>query len=203
VVRAAVHGIEERRTDQEIPIIVQRLNGRELSIVKWGFTPFFMQDATGKRPSPINARAETLSTSGMFRGSIAKWRCIVPADGFYEWQAVEGQKTKQPMYVQLKDRGIFGFAGLYTSGSAGSPGSAAIITTTPNELMAPIHDRMPAILLPALEHVWLDPKMTDVAEALTLLTPYPADAMMATPVSTMVNAAANEGPEPILPISAA
>jgi putative SOS response-associated peptidase YedK len=105
------------------------------------------------------------------------------------------------VYVQLRDKGTFGFAGLYTSGSGGAPGTAAIITTTPNELMRPIHNRMPAILLPALEDVWLDPKMTDAAEALTLLTPYPADAMMATPVSTMVNTAANEGPELILPIS--
>jgi putative SOS response-associated peptidase YedK len=180
---------------------VERPEGRGLRIVTWGFTPLFMKDAKGKRPPPINARAETLATSGMFRGSVARWRCIIPADGFYEWQALEGQKSKQPMCIQLRDKGVFGFAGLYTSGSGGSLGTAAIITTTRNELMARIHNRMPTILLPALEDVWLDAKMTDTAEALTLLTPYPADAMMPTPVSTMVNAAANEGPELILPIS--
>jgi len=186
---------------QEIPIIVERPEGRELRIVKWGFTPFLMKDAKGKRPPPINARSETLATSGMFRSSIEKWRCIIPADGFFEWQPIEGQKTKQPMYVQLKDKSMFGFAGLYTSGSGGSQGTAAIITTTPNELMEPTHNRMPAILLPALEDVWLDPKMLDTAEALTLLTPYPAAAMIATPVSTRVNVAANEGAELIGAIS--
>jgi putative SOS response-associated peptidase YedK len=185
---------------QEIPIVVERPTGRELRIVKWGFVPFFMRDSKSKRPPPINAKAETLSTSGMFRGSVAKWRCIIPADGFYEWQTIPGEKTRQPMYIQLAGRGIFGFAGLYTSKSDASPGTAVIITTTPNELVAPIHNRMPAILLPALEAMWLDPNLTDVDEALSLLTPYPADAMIMMPVSTQVNTATAEGPELIVPI---
>jgi putative SOS response-associated peptidase YedK len=187
---------------QDIPIVVERPTGRELRMAHWGFVPFFMKDSTGKRPPPINARAETLATSGMYRGSIAKYRCIIPADGFYEWQAIPGEKTKQPMYVQLKDKSLFGFAGLYTSPSEKHPGgTATIITTTPNELMAPIHNRMPAILLPALEHPWLDPYLTDVSEAMALLTPYGGDAMMVTPVSTLVNYAQNEGSELIQPIS--
>ncbi len=158
-------------------------------MAKWGFVPHFMDGKPGKRPPPINARAETLATSGMFRGSIAKGRCIIPADGFYEWKMIDpDKKTKQPMYIQLQDTSLFGFAGIYTTPTKAHPaGTAAIITTTPNELMASIHNRMPAILLPALEDVWLDPKMTDTSEALTLLTPYPADAMIATPVSTRVN----------------
>ena len=138
----------------------------------------------------------------MFRSSVGKYRCIIPADGFYEWKMIDpDKKTEQPMYVQLKNKSMFGFAGLYTAPSEKYPGgTAAIITTTPNELMASVHNRMPAILLPALEDVWLDPKMTDTGEALTLLTPYPADAMIATRVSTKVNTAANEGAELILPI---
>ncbi len=150
---------------------MQHSNGaRELRMAKWGFVPFFMDGKPGKRPPPINARAETLATSGMFRSSVAKYRCIIPADGFYEWKMIDPDtKTKQPMYVQLQDTSLFGFAGIYTLPTASNPGgTAAIITTTPNELMASIHNRMPAILLPALEDVWLDPKMTDTSEALTL-----------------------------------
>ena len=99
---------------------------------------------------------------------------------------------------------MFGFAGIYTYPSEQHPGgTAAIITTGPNELMERIHNRMPAILLPALDEAWLDPKLADTAEALTLLTPYAADAMMAVPVSSLVNAAASSGPELILPINSA
>jgi putative SOS response-associated peptidase YedK len=105
------------------------------------------------------------------------------------------------MYIRLRDTSMFGFAGVYSWLGEDRPGTAAIITTTPNELMAPIHTRMPAILLPALEDVWLNPKLTDVSEAVILLTPYPAEAMIATPVSTKVNTSTNEGSEPIAPIS--
>jgi putative SOS response-associated peptidase YedK len=98
----------------------------------------------------------------------------------------------------------FGFAGIYTPPTKTHPaGTAAIITTTPNELMQPIHNRMPAILLPALEDVWLDPKMTDTAEALTMLMPYPAESMQAFPVSKKVNRASGQGPELIQPIASA
>jgi putative SOS response-associated peptidase YedK len=91
---------------QDIPIVVQHSNGtRELRMAKWGFVPHFMDGKPGKRPPPINARAETLATSGMFRGSIAKGRCIIPADGFYEWKMIDPDtKNKQPMCIRLKDR---------------------------------------------------------------------------------------------------
>jgi hypothetical protein len=96
----------------------------------------------------------------MFRSIVGTNRCIIPADGFYEWKVIDpNKKTKQPMYVQLQDTRLFGFAGIYTPPTKTHPaGTAAIITTTPNELMKPIHNRMPAILLPALEDVWLDPE---------------------------------------------
>ncbi len=108
------------------------------------------------------------------------------------------------MHVRLKDHAIFGFGGLSTKPTKDKPGgTAVIITTTPNELVVPIHTRMPAILLPALEEVWLDPTMTDTSEALTMLLPYPADAMEAYPVSTKVNGARASGSELIVPITSA
>ena len=191
---------------QDIPIVVERPTGRELRMAHWGFVPFFMlnkERKKGDRPPPINARAETVGTSGMFRSSVEKYRCIIPADGFYEWKTIDpDKKTKQPMYVTLKNKEMFGFAGLYTLPSEKYPGgTATIITTGPNELIRPIHNRMPAILLPAHEDLWLDPIMTDTAEALTMISPYAADAMMAIPVSTKVNASSGSGPELILPIS--
>jgi putative SOS response-associated peptidase YedK len=185
---------------QQVPIIVQRPQGRELRMAKWGFQPPWMKG--GKRPPPINARLDTLATSPMFRSSIAKWRCIIPADGFYEWQTIPGEKQKQPMYIRLKSGEMFGFAGLYTSRVDGvdGTGTAVIITTGPNELIMPIHNRMPAILLPELEAAWLNSDITSTPELLALLRPYPAESMVSIPVSTAVNAAASEGAELIVPI---
>jgi putative SOS response-associated peptidase YedK len=195
---------------QEIPIVVERPGGRELRTAKWGFVPFFMKDGKGKRPPPINARAETLATNGMFpahwASGDASFRRTASTSG-RRWTPTRSRSN--PCMRSLGTRASSAYAQLRDKGSFGSPteenpgGTAAIITTAPNELMAPIHNRMPAIFLPAREDVWLDPKMTDPAEALTLLTPYPADAMMVTPVSTKVNVAVAEGPELILPINSA
>jgi putative SOS response-associated peptidase YedK len=185
---------------EQIPIVIHRTARRELRLVKWGFQPPWIKSS--KRPPPINARADTLKTSPMFRSSIVKWRCIIPADGFYEWQAIPGQKQKQPIYYRLKSGEVFGFAGLYTSRVNGidGTGTAVIITTQPNELVEPVHDRMPVILLPQLEDVWLDPDLNDMDKLLALLQPYPADAMVAIPVSNAVNTAGTEGRELTEPI---
>jgi putative SOS response-associated peptidase YedK len=185
---------------EQIPIVIQRPHGRELRMVKWGFQPPWMK--SGKRPPPINARAESLEKSPLYKSSIAHWRCIIPADGFYEWEAVPGQKKKQPIYLRLKDGEIFGFAGLYSGRVDGveGTGTAVIITTTPNELIEPIHDRMPAMLRRELEEKWLAPELTDAQELLRILGPYPAEAMVAIPVSTAVNTAGIDGPELIEPV---
>lgn len=181
-----------------IPIIVERPEGRELRMVKWGFNPPFMKP--GKRPPPINARAESMQKNGMFRKSIERWRCLIPADGFYEWKSVPGEKRKQPVFIRLKDGELFGFAGLYTSAKGEEPGTALIITTEPNELVAPIHDRMPVILRPQYEDAWLDPEFTDADEAATFLQPYPSEQMESWTVSTKVNTAGTDDPTMIEPI---
>jgi putative SOS response-associated peptidase YedK len=140
----------------------------------------------------------------MFRDALTHARCLVPADGFYEWQAVPGQKRKQPWYLRLRGGGLFAFAGLYTAPhpDAGVPATCTIVTTTPNELAARIHDRMPVILDPEAEARWLDRQLVAARDLLPLLRPYPADRMEAHPVSPLVSSPANEGPALIDPVPA-
>jgi putative SOS response-associated peptidase YedK len=180
---------------QEILTIVQLPDGPAFAqTATWGLKPFWFK--SGKRPPPINARDETLTTSRMFRDALATGRCLIPATGFYEWRAT-GPKDRQPMHIQLKDGGLFAFAGLWLPpAKRGGVPSAAIITTRPNELMATIHTRMPAILLPEHEQAWLDPS---TADALPLLSPYPAELMHAYPVSSLVNSWENESSQLIAP----
>jgi putative SOS response-associated peptidase YedK len=166
--------------------------GPVLEPMIWGFEPAWMVGKS-RRPPPINARGETLLERPMFKGAVNRGRCLIPADGFYEWKAVPGQKTKQPMYIRLKGGDLFAFAGLWTSGAHEIP-TCAIITTAPNELVATIHDRMPVILTEGSERLWLDTKVPAL-EAMSVLQPYPADLMETWPVSTMVNRAVRDAPE--------
>jgi len=139
----------------------------------------------------INARAETITEKPSFKGSMKYWRCLVPADGFYEWKR-EGA-GKQPYLITMKDDSLFSFAGLWAEWSApdGSPiPTFTIITTAPNALMENIHNRMPVILRKEDEKRWLS-KDCAVPEALKLLGQYPAELMKAQPVSTLVNSPAN------------
>lgn len=183
-----------------VPIVVAADGGRRLRMARWGFRPAW---AKGGALAPINAKAETLATSRMFQDSFARGRCLVPADGFYEWSAVPGQKRKQPYYVRLRGGGLFAFAGLWAPAPAesGARATCAIITTAPNELLAVIHDRMPVILDVGAEDRWLDRRLTDSADLLRCLGPLPAERMEAYPVSTLVSSAVNEGPELIEPLS--
>lgn len=187
---------------QQVPVVLPSARGRALRLMTWGFRPPWMREDP-RRPAPINARAETAVTSPLFRGALARGRCLVPASGFYEWRAIPGQKAKQPMYIRLKGGAPFAFAGLYTGQpeAADKPPTCAILTTTPNALMEPIHTRMPVILEAADEARWLDPTITDPREILPLLRPAPADAMEAYPVSTLVNAVRNHGPHLIQAIA--
>ena len=185
---------------QDIPVIVERAAGRLLRSMSWGFRPAWAS-ATAPRPAPINARAETLLERPLFRSAMARSRCLIPANGFYEWQSMPGGKTKRPVYIRRDDRALVGFAGLYSVGKDGTA-SCAIITTEPNALVARIHDRMPAILDPAAESLWLDPAFTDPVALLECLRPCPADLLVAYPVSPRVSSPREDGPSLIEPLTA-
>jgi len=180
---------------QRLPVVVQRGDDRALDLLRWGLQPRWRKAGPGRAPEPINVRAETLLEKPMFRSLVKSKRCLVPADGFYEWKRTGG--PKQPYLIRPTDQRTFAFAGLYdeTPGDDGQPvGSYAIITTGPNGVMAPIHDRMPAILRPDDEADWLDATVTDPG-IVALLRPYSAEATVATAVSTAVNNTRNNGPE--------
>ena len=167
----------------------------------WGLIPSWAKDPTiGSRL--INARAETLAEKPSFRSAYKYHRCLIFANGFYEWQTQPGSKTKLPHLIRLKSGKPFAFAGLWEhwqSPDGSEVKSATIITTTPNELMATIHDRMPVILPHnAFEH-WLNPQPLFPVDLKNLLVPYPTDEMEAYPVSTLVNSPANDRPEVMLP----
>jgi putative SOS response-associated peptidase YedK len=177
---------------QEILTIVLGPEGeRQVQMATWGLVPFWMRD----KPAPqINARMETVSTSPMFRTALAKHRCLIPATGFYEW--IRQAKTKTPMHIQLKDGGLFAFAGLWLPGKRDGLPTATIVTGVPNELVAQIHNRMPVILRTEDEAAWLDPSE---ANPKRLLRTFPAEDMHAYAVRPLVNSFQNEGPEVLEP----
>ena len=168
---------------------------------KWGLVPFWVP-TDNRKPPPINARAETLRTSPMFRIPLVESRCLIPATGFYEWRATPGSKATTPMHIRLKDGAVFAFAGLWARGRRGSPPTAAIVTGRPNELVRAIHNRMPVILRPENEARWLDPTLTDPDQLLALLEPLPAELMEAYPVAPLVNSHKNDSAELIQPVVA-
>jgi putative SOS response-associated peptidase YedK len=148
----------------------------------------------------INARSETVATSGAFRSAFRRRRCLVVSDGFYEWQRQE--KRKQPFYIHMRDDSPFAFAGLWEvwEGKDGTVlETCTVLTTEPNELMRPIHNRMPVILDRESYDLWLDPEMREPDPLKALLRPYPEDKMAAYPVSLLVNSPANDVPECLEP----
>lgn len=178
--------------------------GRHLAMLRWGLIPFWADDISiGSRL--INARAESAAEKPAFRAAFRRRRCLIVADGFFEWKkpAAKGGK-KQPYRAALKDGGPFGFAGLWERWTDPQDQSVVesctILTTEANALCRPIHDRMPVILPADAYDTWLDPE-TDPADAKALLRPYPSDAMTVHPVSTKVNAVANDGPEVVEPVA--
>jgi len=180
---------------QDVPVVRQNAVGqRELSFMHWGLIPSWAKDASiGNRT--INARADTVAAKPAYRRAFKSRRCLVVADGFYEWHKTGGKK--QPYLITVGDGEPFAFAGLWEhwQGPEGPLDSCTIITTPANDLMQPIHDRMPAILLAEHYDIWLDPKVQDAAELQSLLGPYPSDHMSARPVSTLVNNPRNETAE--------
>ncbi len=193
---------------QDILVVTQN-GARHLQGYHWGLIPSWAKDpAIGNKM--INARAETLAEKPSFRTALSRRRCLIPADGFYEWQdattdanRASGKKApRTPMHIRLQDGDLFAFAGLWDEWHApdGSPlRSCTIITTAPNAVTAPIHDRMPVILRPEDEALWLDRSVTDAPALLPLLVPYPADAMEAYAVSRQVNAPTVDDPACITP----
>jgi putative SOS response-associated peptidase YedK len=162
--------------------------GRRLDMLRWGLVPYWAKDIKIGF-SLINAKAETVAEKPAFRDAFKERRCIIPADGFYEWKKLDA-KTKQPYAIVMKDRGAFGFAGLWERWKDRASGqtiqSCTIITTTPNEVCAPIHDRMPVILEPKDYARWLGEEPTEPPHFMIMLKPFPAEAMEAYPVSSRV-----------------
>ena len=181
-------------------------SGRVGQFVRWGLVPAWATDpAIGHKL--INARGETVAAKPSFRSSFARHRCLIPASGFYEWQAVtsDGKVSKQPWYIRpVEADGLFAFAGLlaaWTPPGGNTIVSTCIITTGPNELMAPIHDRMPVILPAANHDTWLDPENRDGEALKTLLRPCAPALMTAWPVSPTINRGNVEGEQCIEPVA--
>lgn len=168
--------------------------------MRWGLIPSWAKEASiGARM--INARGETLAEKPSFRRALQKRRCLVLADGFYEWKTAG--KNKTPFYLALRTGEPFGMAGLWETWKAPSGEwihSCTIITTTPNALIEPIHNRMPVILTRETETAWLDQDISDPGFLAELLGPYSSEEMAAYQVSTLVNSPANETPECIAPV---
>jgi putative SOS response-associated peptidase YedK len=185
-----------------MPVVVKQSPNR-LDLMEWGFLPEWAKDPNATR-RPINARAETVATSPMFRRALRFQRCLVPARGFYEWQKTGS--GKQPYWIQVKGGDLFGFAGLWESWSdqqGRELRTYAIITTEPNELTAPIHNRMPVILPRDAEDLWLNPDEAEGDRLTGLLRPYDARQLEAWPVSRAVNNPQNDGPSLIATVLAA
>jgi len=168
--------------------------GRRLALLHWGLNPFWAREPDfGGRL--INARAETAHEKPAFREAFMSRRCLIPADGFYEWKK-EG-KAKRPFLVRLREQGVMAFAGLWERWEGGDDRvveSCTILTTQPNDLLAGIHNRMPVILDPKDFDFWLDPSEHRPDRLSSLLGPFPPEAMEAFPVGTFVGNPANEGP---------
>ncbi|MCU1356130.1 MAG: hypothetical protein JWM89_1548 [Acidimicrobiales bacterium] len=178
---------------------------RRVASHHWGLVPFWATSpAIGNKM--INARADALATKSAFKRAFQKKRCLIPADGFYEWRKIEGQKAKQPFFIHRPDDEPLAFAGLWEEWRGPDRSrderlrSATIITTTPNELLATIHDRMPVILPSSAWEAWLDPADDDIEALGKLLVPAPAGLLTMHPVATDVGNVRNNGPQLIEPV---
>jgi putative SOS response-associated peptidase YedK len=187
---------------QSIPVIRNDPGSdkRALATLRWGLIPSWANGLRIGRHS-INARAETIAHKPSFQQALESRRCLVPADGFYEWK--KSGKNKQPYFIQMADQRPFVFAGLWERWTKSLPAveSCTIITTPANALLAGIHDRMPAILSEAAAMLWLDRNVEDADVLASFLVPYPADAMVAYPVSTLVNAPQHDSTDCIRPMA--
>ena len=179
---------------QPVPVIRQnpREPVRELSLVRWGLIPSWAKDASAAARM-INARSETAATKPAFRDALKFRRCLIPADGFYEW--VRTGKTKQPYCFEVNAGELFAFAGIWDrwwDPSGNAVETCSILTTTPNTVTSAVHDRMPVILDPDSYDLWLDPGMQNVTAISELLKPFDGRLMRCYPVSKRINHVAND-----------
>jgi putative SOS response-associated peptidase YedK len=178
---------------QPIPVVTQQTSGRHFTLMRWGFVPGFVKDLKDF-PLVINIRSETVREKPSFRAAFQRRRCLLPVDGFYEWQRL-GRESR-PFLLRRPDRGIFAFAGLFETWSSpdGSEiDTAALLNTSANGVIAAIHERSPVILDPRVFDAWLDPA-TAPERAHTLLQPPPDDFLELVAVSKAINKVANDGP---------
>lgn len=185
----------------EAAVVVQREDRRAIKAYRWGLIPHWAEDPkVGNRL--FNARAETLATSPIFREAFRKRRCLIPVDSFYEWRR-EG-KVRQPFRIMRTDGRPLALAGLWAGWRDPDTEEVrrtfTIVTTTPNDLVRPIHDRMPVVVPPDAWDRWLDPSIPDPAELNGLLVPAPDGGLAAYPVTRAVNDVRNDGPELIEPL---
>ena len=190
---------------QPVPVVRLRnhehsARERQWSWLRWGLIPRWAKDASiGNRM--INARAETVAAKPAYRAAFRRHRCLVVADGFYEWR--QADRHKQPYYICMHDHRPFAFAGLWdhwTSPEQETIETCTILTTDANAVLRPLHDRMPVILAPAEYSGWLDANVQEATELTPLLDPYPADEMIAYPVDTWVNSPSRDDPSCIEPV---
>src|SRR5215204_2109203 len=178
---------------QEVLAVHESPDGREMTFYKWGLVPSWAKD-TSIGAKLINARSETVTEKPSFREAFRRRRCVIPADGFYEWRRLEGRR--QPFFFRMRDERPFGFAGLWErwEGEGGRVvNSCAILTTEANEVLRPVHDRMPVILRPEDYDLWLgaDARALDLVKE--VLRPYPSKEMVGYPVGAGVNSPRNQG----------
>lgn len=187
---------------QPVPVVRFAEGARSFALLRWGLIPSWVKDPRDFSLL-INARGESVADKPAFRNAIKRRRCLLPADGFFEWQATGG--PKQPFYIAPRGGGPIAFAGLWEAwmGPNGEElETVCIVTTTANRTLAPIHGRMPVIVAPEAFDTWLDPAV-DVQTAAALIAPAPDDLLEAWPVSTEVNRAGNDTPDLIAPLAAA
>jgi len=184
--------------------VVRRREGeprRRLELVRWGLVPAWAKQPRRRGPL-INARSETAAGSPAFRDALEKRRCLVPADAFYEWQAVPGSKAKQPYLIRMADERPFALAGIWEPEpwGSGEGETCAILTTAPNELLEPLHNRMPVIVAADDYAQWLDLGLRGSSLLGRVSRPFPAAAMVALPVSRRVNDPGHDDPECAQPL---
>jgi putative SOS response-associated peptidase YedK len=182
---------------QHVATVLSENGKRKLEMLRWGLIPSWADDPEiGNRM--INARAETVAEKPSYRRAFKKSRCLILADGFYEWQKTDS--GKQPFHIRLQDGSPFAFAGLWESWDKGDGiRSCTIITTDANDLVGEVHNRMPVILHPEDYEMWLDPDFDEREPLTSLLKPFPAEAMEAYPVSRRVNKPSNNEPGVVEP----
>lgn len=187
-------------TQQVVAIRTYPDGNRHMVLLKWGLIPSWSKDPT-MGAKMINARSETVDVKPAFKGPLKYHRCIIPADGFYEWKTEEGKK--KPLYVKLKNNRLMLFAGLWDHWKASEGNvieSCTILTTSANDLIKPLHDRMPVILDTKDIDIWLNPHTHDPEQLKPLFKPYSSSLMEMYPVSDLVNSPKNDNPSCLAPL---